>query len=107
MTSMAIRWRKVSGKPTASREPIAQQEDEVRKLHETNSSISSLLDLFGPAGKMDLIHSAKENWRREWDSITSTTAISLAFSSIATNIFYYNALHQIAPVSQRLHTLLL
>jgi hypothetical protein len=33
-----------------------------------SSSISGLLDLFGPARNLDLIHSAKEIWRREWDS---------------------------------------
>jgi hypothetical protein len=28
-----------------------------------NRSISGLLDLFGPARNLDLVHSANENWR--------------------------------------------
>jgi hypothetical protein len=42
----------------------------------SSSSISGLLDLFGPAPSLDLIHSAKENWRREWDSITAVSSNS-------------------------------
>jgi hypothetical protein len=34
----------------------------------SSASIWGLLDLFGPAPSLDLIHSAREIWRREWDS---------------------------------------
>jgi len=46
---------------------FAQQEDRVRERNAGNRSSSGLLDLFGPARNLDLVHSAKENWRREWD----------------------------------------
>jgi hypothetical protein len=96
-------WRFGGGEPAESqqqgRKLIAQQEDRVRERNADNRSSSGLLDLFGPARNLDLVHSAKENWRREWDSFITQSAISHHLKHIATNLHYRNSLAHVAALN--------
>jgi hypothetical protein len=71
----------------------------VRERNKVNCSISNLLDLFGPGSNLDLILSAKENWRREWDSIIVNLAISRHLRNIDRKVFQGKLLSHIAALN--------